>query len=163
RQRGFAETRWSIVGLDEFYFDGLRSLVHASRLVIIEILLNHSAFVDGDFPSHQVAHAFDHTALHEAFGLARIDDLAADIDRGPSLIDLDLLVGTDRDLYDICHISSVSKLECSSHARSLWKLVAVLPVGHISHRFQDATGAIRIESTWSCRLTDGTGEQVESI
>ena len=43
-------------------------------------------------PGHQVAHAFDEAAVHQVLGLARVDDLAADVDRTPRAVDLDRLV-----------------------------------------------------------------------
>ena len=63
---GSPKTRRRVVGLEELHVDRRRHLRHARRLILIEIVLHDPTFVDGDFPRHQVTHAFDEAALHEA-------------------------------------------------------------------------------------------------
>jgi hypothetical protein len=52
RKRGFSKTGGWIVGLEEMDFDFGRHLVYAYRGIIIEIVLDGPAAVNGDFIRH---------------------------------------------------------------------------------------------------------------
>jgi len=95
REGGFAEAGGWIIGFEKMDFDIRRDLVHADRLIFVEIALDGAAGVDGDFVGHDVAQAFDDGAADLIFGAARIDDLAADVAGDPHFIYLDFVVGVD--------------------------------------------------------------------
>src|SRR5262249_14522678 len=64
-KRRLAETSWRVVGFEELHLNRpRRHLPHSSRLILVEVRLYDSAILDGDFPGHQMAHAFDETSLN---------------------------------------------------------------------------------------------------
>ena len=122
RQRGFAEPGRIEVGLQELHLDRRRHLRHARRLIVVEVLLHDATLVDRDLPRHHVAHRLDERALNQVDRLARVDDLAADVDRRPGLVDVDLLVCADRHLDDVGDVAGVGELERDALAGALRQL-----------------------------------------
>ena len=82
-----------------------RSLAHAQRPVVVEVVLLHATVLDSDFAPQGGRHAEDDAALHLRFHDLRIDDGAA-VDRAHHAGDAHLPLPRHRHLGDLRDVAA---------------------------------------------------------
>src|SRR3954467_12685896 len=106
----------------------------------VEVLLDDTAAIHGDFLMHHRAHTVDDGALHHVLGSGRVDDLRPYVGGNPHFIDTDLLVGRDRYVCHLGDVAGVAEVERHAHALTLGQL-GLAPVGDFGDLRNYALGA----------------------
>src|SRR3989442_12736644 len=122
RKSRLAQPRGRIVRLQKMHFNFRRDLRHAHRRVRVEVALDRAPSVDCYLVSHDVTHSFDDCALRLIDGIARIDDLVADVARHPYLIDLHPAFRVNANLGHLCKITAMREMEPHAHTGTLSRL-----------------------------------------